>query len=139
MSRVGRWPQGSSAQHLALHSTVPRSPTMCLRVFQTLLVSLLQAGWGCSSSTPEVPSWGKVLVSWKTPELPSPAQHQGTVHAQAAPTPDLYFAGVSRCLARAECLPACMETKPYTPAPHPSTLCPPLSAVLPFCSLNVPF
>lgn len=35
--------------------------------------------------------------------------------------------------------PACSETKPCAAAPHLSTLCPPLSAVLPFCGLNVPF
>lgn len=35
--------------------------------------------------------------------------------------------------------PACSETKPCTAAPHLSTLCPPLSAALPFCGLNVPF
>lgn len=65
-------------------------------------VTLLQGGQGCSFSAPKVTSRGKALASRNASALPSSTQYWDTVNIQAAPTPDLWFAGVSRCFAKEE-------------------------------------
>lgn len=76
-------------------------------------VTLLQGGQGCSSSARKVTSWGKAPASRNALALVSSTQYWGTVNTQAAPTPDLWFAGVSHCFAKQERL----STQKQSPAP----------------------
>lgn len=104
-------------------------------------VTLLQGGQGCSFSAPEVTSQDKALASGNVSALPSSTHLVGdTINTLAVPTPDLRFAGVSRCFAKQQRL--CLSAEKQSLAlllliSAPSAQ--PLSAVLPFCSLDVPF
>lgn len=103
-------------------------------------VTLLQGGQGCSFSVPEVTSQDNALASGNVSALPSSTHLVGdTINTLAVPTPDLWFAGVSRCFAEQERL--CLSAEKQSLAllllvSAPSAQ--PFSAVLPFCSLDVP-